>query len=142
MTSYRQKIIPNTSVNSLLNFNKSDLQKFIRTYYHEKFQNKIKVINEDLNIIIEFIGEGKRKSAYGGAMNIKKAAAILILDQLLTFAKYSNWGERKQTDKKTVIGYLNFKVKLKIDGIRKHFALNVQLRNDGKFHYSLDECRF
>ena len=142
MSNYRQTTIPETNTENLIDKSRDELRKFIRSYYHVTFQNKVTVKNLDLGITIGFIGEGKKKTAYGAAMYQKKAAAIMILDQLLIHAKFTNWGNRKETDKPEVLGYLNFKVKLKIDGKLIHFAINVEVRNNGKFHYSLDENRY
>ncbi|MEI6435236.1 MAG: hypothetical protein WCP32_10355 [Bacteroidota bacterium] len=139
---YIQTIIPKVSTDQLENIKKSSLRAFVKTYYSENFQNKISVINEDLGIKVEFIGDGTKKTSFGAAMYLKKAATILILDKLIKYAKYSNWGDRKDNDKSTVIGYLNFKVKVFIDGKICHFAINIQVRNTGKFHYSLDENRY
>jgi len=142
MSNYKQKIIPKTSIIKYKSYSKRDLQHFVKNYYKKNYQNKISVKNLDLGITIDFIGKGKNKSAYGAAMYSKKAAAITILDKLLKYAKYTNWGDKKDNDPDFVIGYLNFKVKFKIDSKITFFALNVQVRNDGKFHYSLDEQRY
>jgi hypothetical protein len=140
MKKYIQKVIPEVSTKDIP-ADKFLQRKFAKEYYHDNFQGKIVVINQDKGISIQFIGEGKKKSSYGAAMYTKKAAVIKILDQLLTFAQYSNWGERKESDNDYVIGYLNFKAKVKIDKEICHFTLNVQVRKDGKFQYSLDENR-
>ena len=137
MKKYKQKVIPETTIKDIP-LDKYSQRKFVKDYYHEKFQGKVTVVNLDKGITIQFIGEGKKKTSYGSAMYTRKAAAIKVLDQLLTVAKYSNWGN-KESD--SVIGYLNFKVKVLIDGELCHFALNIQVRKDGKFHYSLDENR-
>jgi hypothetical protein len=141
MSNYKQKIIPETDSKEIKGFSKSELQKFVRDYYQSNYQNKAQVINQDLGIQIEFIGDGKKKTSYGAAMYVKKAAAVKILDKLLQYAKYTNWGDRKPNDKPNVLGYFNFKVKFLFDGEITYFALNVQVRNDGKYHYSLDENR-
>lgn len=79
---------------------------------------------------------------YGAAIYPKKAAAIMILDKMLEQAVHTNWGERKENDPINVIAYCNFKCKILIDNELCFFAINVQICNDGSFHYSLDECRF
>ena len=137
---YVQKIIPEVQTKAFP-VNKFVLRKFVKEYYQNNFQGRMTVVNMDKGISIQFIGEGKKKTSYGAAMYPKKAAAVMVLDKLLTYAKYSNWGERKDTDSTSVIGYLNFKVKILIDSSLCYFALNVQVRKDGKCQYSLDENR-
>jgi hypothetical protein len=141
MSNYNQKQIPETYTHYFASMNKEAMRKYVRSYYNQHFQGK-RVINEDLKIPIEFIGKGKKKTAYGAAMYSKKAAAVLVLHQIVKYAKYTNWGERKITDPKEVIGYYNFKVKVKIDGAICFFALNIQVCIKGKYQYSIDECRF
>jgi hypothetical protein len=47
-------------------------------------------------------------------------------------------GGRKPTDGNFVIGYLNFKAKVRIDGKLEHVHLIIRVRNTGKFHYSME----
>ena len=142
MSNYRQKIIPETTTEGLKGNNRETLRKVTQDYYDSQFRySKNEITNEDLGIKITFTKIGRNKTARGAAMYLNKAAAVRILDKLLRYAKYSNWGNRKEKDKPYVIGYLNFKVKFKVDGELMHYVLNVQLCVDGKFHYSLDQCR-
>jgi hypothetical protein len=64
--------------------------------------------------------------------------ASLSSNQLIRYAKYNNWGDRKPKDDDFVIGYLNFKVKCRINGKLEHIHLVVRLRNTGEFHYVLE----
>jgi len=92
---YQQKIIPETDTEDIKLLSKNELQKFVKYYYQTHFHNNTKIINNDLGITIEFIGDGRKKTSYGAAMYVKKAAAVKILDLLLKYAKYTNWGDRK-----------------------------------------------
>jgi hypothetical protein len=51
-------------------------------------------------------------------------------------AEYSNMGQRKESDKGNVLGYLNFKAKAKIDGKIYHFRIAVKLKTDMKAYYN------
>lgn len=137
----RQIVIPQTSTLYFIGMNKKALRDWCKTYYGCHFIGK-KVVNLDLGIEISFKRLGKKKSTYGAAMYPKKAAAIMVLDEMLKYAIHTNWGERKQDDPENVIAYCNYKCKLSVDNDLCFFAINVQICNDGKFHYSLDECRF
>lgn len=141
MVKYKQRVIPKTSTSDIKHLSKKELQKFTQQHYAQNLQGKARVVNKDIGITIEFVGTGKRKTSYGAAMYHKKAAVVKVLDKVVKYAEYSNWGNRKTTDKPNIIGYLNFKVKVYVDNALCHFAINVQVRNDGKFHYSLDENR-
>ncbi len=135
---YKQVIIPEVSTDKLKGLSKQELRKFVLDYYKKHYQNEKTIVNKSIGISVEFIGIGRKKTSYGGYMYIKKASVIKVLDKLIKYAEYNNWGERKKKDKKEVIGYLNFKSKVKIDGENEFFRINIQVRNDGKFHYSLE----
>lgn len=136
-----QIVIPETSTLSFTGMSKKELGEWCRAYYKSHFIGE-KVVNLDMGIEISFKRLGNKKTSYGAAMYPKKAAAILVLDEMLKYAIHTNWGERKPEDPGNVIAYCNFKCKLLVDNDLCFFAINVQICNDGKFHYSIDECRF
>ena len=106
-------------------------------YYKGHYTGK-KVVNKDIGIAVEFERAGSKKTSYGGSLYPKKACLVEVLDQLIRYAKYSKWGERKATDPDYVIGFLNFKVKVRINGVLEYVHLVIRVRNTGKFHYSLE----
>lgn len=137
----KQILIPQTYTTSFAGMTKKELRGWCKSYYSQHFiGNQVK--NLDLGIEISFKRLGNKKTSYGAAIYPKKAAAIMILDEMLKYAIHTNWGERKDDDPINVIAYCNFKCKIMIDNELCFFAINVQICNDGKFHYSLDECRF
>lgn len=111
-------------------------RKKILAYYKKHYLGKSGVINEDLGIKIEFLRAGGNKISFGGKIYIKKAAVIKVLKDVIKIAVYNNFGNRKTSDNPQVIGYLNFKSKIIIDGKVEHLRLSVQLRNNGKFYYN------
>lgn len=134
--NYKQKIIPNTlriwgNLQSL-----PELRTKVYEYYRENiFGNH--VINIDKGYKIIFSNKpGGRKIAFGGSMYKDKAEAIKMIIDLLKYAKYSNWKNRKIKDNKTVLGYLNFKAKGKINYKLLNFRISVQLRKDGNLYYN------
>ena len=95
------------------------------------------IINESLKIpIILSNSTGGRKVSFGGSVYNKKAETVRIINKLLKYAEYNNFGEAKLTDKKYVIGYLNFKAKFKLDNKTENVRIAVQMRKDGKFYYN------
>lgn len=94
--------------------------------------------NLSLGIDVEFERIGSDKTAYGGKIYPAKACLIDILPQLIEVAEYANWGNRKEKDPDNVVGYLNFKCQVLIDGETRHTRIAVRLKNTGKFHYSIE----
>ena len=127
---YKQKIIPNVKTEKHLNSPKS-----LKDYYTKHLQGK-SVVNKDLNIKILFTSLGKGKLAFGGSKTLRKASIIQCLSKVLEIAEYNNFGQRKEKDSKIILGYLNFKAKVKIDGKLEHIRIAVAMKTDGKVYYS------
>ncbi|MEZ4853085.1 hypothetical protein [Flavobacterium sp.] len=81
---------------------------------------------------MEFEKSSGRKIAYGEAMYSEKAAVISKLKQIIENSTYNNFGDRKETDPKEIIGYFNFKSKLVIDGVKRHVRISLAIYNDRK----------
>ena len=137
MAQYKQAIIPEVATKEWTGLPLSVTRKKMLDYYKKHYTGK-RVINKDIGIAVEFERAGSKKTSYGGYLYPKKACLVEVLDQLIRHAEYSNWGERKATDPDYVIGFLNFKVKVRINGALKHVRLVIRVRNTGKFHYSLE----
>jgi hypothetical protein len=96
------------------------------------------IINDDLFIPVTISVKSCRKTAYGEAMYMKKAAVSRILPEIVKYATYNNFGERKSGDSASVIGYLNFKCFCVIDGKKECVRLSVQFQKGGKFYYNIE----
>ncbi|MCL2027590.1 MAG: hypothetical protein FWG79_03785 [Bacteroidales bacterium] len=127
---YKQTEIPSVSI-----LRKDDLSQYIKQYYKENLQGKT-VLNKDLNVMISFTSFGQGKVAYGGRKTARKAAVIQCLDKLVEFAQYNNFGIRKPTDPQSVLGYLNFKAKVKIDGVVEHVRITALIKKSGRLYYN------
>ncbi len=140
----KQNVIPETNTSIFDNMTNEQIRYWCKEYYEKFIGTTVK--NDCTGITIGFKRRGRKKTAFGSSISKRKAAVVKILDQVLKCAVSTNWGDRKNDDPEDVIGYLNFKCKILIDGKIFHFLLNVQLCNVDKnrycFHYSLDECRF
>lgn len=137
MAKYKQTVIPEASTKEWITLTASEIRAKLNNEYRTRYIGK-KVVNQSLGITVEFESTGARKTAHGSAVYSKKACLISVLDQLIRYAEYSNWGDRKPNDITRVIGYLNFKAKVKIDGKMKHVHLVVRVCNDGRFHYAIE----
>ena len=137
MAKYKQTVIPETSTKGWEKLTTQEVREKLYDEYRAHCYGK-KVINQSLGITIEFEHGGARKTSYGGAVYSKKACIVNVLDKLARYAEYSNWGDRKATDAPHVIGYLNFKAKVKIDEKLEYVHLVIRVRNTGKFHYSME----
>jgi len=83
-----------------------------------------------------FTSDGLGKITQHRKIGDINAAAVKIIDKMLENAEYSNFGQRKETDKQNVVGYLNFKSTAVIEGIKRHFRLSVKLKTDMKAYYN------
>lgn len=127
---YKQTIIPSVTISANKN-----LANYIKSYYSQNLQGR-SVVNKSIGITINFTSVGKNELSYGRALYAKKAAIVQCLYQLMEVAEYSNFGNRKPTDKKNVIGYLNFKGKARINGKIEYVRIAVLFKTDGKAYYN------
>jgi Large polyvalent protein-associated domain 3 len=87
-------------------------------------------------LLIQFTSDGLGKLYRGSSISAVKASAVQILDKMIEQAVYNNFGQRKETDKQNVVGFLNFKAKAIIGEELYHFRLSVKFKTDGKAYYS------
>jgi hypothetical protein len=131
---YRQKYIP--EITSEWNTKTSkDLRKSVSKWYRKNLAGKI-ITNKCLSIPINFSVTGGKKLAMGGAIYLHKAELVRILPDILEHATYNNWGDKKLKDSAIVIGYLNFKCKVRIDNIEKHVRIAVRMQKDGRLYWN------
>ncbi len=109
----------------------TELRKFTLQYYKEHLAGKTTEIRNHLKEV-HFINKSGRKIAYGEAMYKEKAVVIEHLEQLIKNSTYNNWGDRKPTDSEEILGYLNFKSKLIIDGVKRHLRIAISVDKYGK----------
>jgi len=132
---HTQKHIPEVKL-ELKKYSKDELRKIALELYKKKISGK-SIINKHLGHKIEFTNKpGGRKVSYGGSIYIEKVLFVTVIDKLLENAIYNNFGTAKTSDNNLVVGYLNFKVKGKINGKIYHLRISVQLRKNGKLYYN------
>jgi hypothetical protein len=138
MKKYKQTIIPEVSTEKWSGMSAFETRKKVFDYYNLHYPGNKKIRNKSLNILVSFDRIGAKKTSIGGHIYPKKACLIEVLNGLIRCAEYNNFGERKPTDAPNVVGFLNFKAKVCIDGKIEHVHLVLVLRNDGSFHYSME----
>ncbi|MBS1628836.1 MAG: hypothetical protein JST27_02145 [Bacteroidetes bacterium] len=97
-----------------------------------------RVYNRNSGIIIVFVSDSVKKSAYGGALYKDKVALIERLEKVLENMRFKNLKPRKEKDKVTVLGYMNFTDTVDVDGRKKIVMVAIQIRKGGKYYYNLD----
>lgn len=133
-----KEFIPKVKIPSSWKSLKSvELRRVIFEYIKKNFSG-LEVINDDIKIKVTVSTRGLRKSSFGEAMYSKKAVVLYVLPDLIKYAKYNNFGKRKEQDNKDVLGYLNFKSKCEIDGKVEHLRLSVRFQKGGKFYYNIE----
>ena len=133
MEKYKQDTIPETTL-----FNtktEQELKQAIKVFYKQNIQGKV-IRNKHTGIEIRFTSDGLGKISEARRIGRTNAAVVQILIVLLENAEYSNMGQRKPTDKENVLGYLNFKVKAKVEEKLYHFRIAVKLKTDMKAYYN------
>ena len=107
----------------------TELRAFTLEFYRLFLKGKKKEIEKHLKEVV-FTSEGGRKIAYGEAMYSAKAAVIEHLGSLIKNSTYNNWGDRKPSDSEEILGYLNFKSKITIDGKKRHVRIAISVDKD------------
>ncbi|MCL2028729.1 MAG: hypothetical protein FWG79_09645 [Bacteroidales bacterium] len=141
MKKYKQTIIPEISTDNWENLTPQESRKKLLEYYRTKYPYNRTIINQHLGIKIGFEADGVSKTCRGGKIYPEKNCLIEILDKLIRYAEFNNFGNRKPTDKPNVLGYLNFKAKAKVNGQIEyvHLTIRISNRKEGRFtfHYSM-----
>ena len=120
---------PETDTERFKKMKVSELRTFTMKYYNLYLKGDSATIEKYLKEVV-FINTAGRKIAYGEAMYSAKAAVIAHLKTLIKNSTYNNWGDRKASDGKDVLGYLNFKSKITIDGKKRHVRISLVVYKD------------
>ena len=122
MKKYKQTFIPSVSTGIIKNSIAA-----AKEYYAKNLQGK-SVKNIDTGFEIKFTSDGKRKLSSKEDVYTKKTALLQCLRKLLEVAEFNNFGQRKEKDKQSVLGYLNFKAKAKIDNKIENIRIAVTVK--------------
>ena len=123
--------VPEVSTERFKQMKVSELRAFTLKYYNLFLKGNSVTIERYLKEVV-FTNKAGRKIALGEAMYSAKASVISHLKTLIKNSTYNNWGDRKNSDGKDVLGYLNFKSKLTIDGDKRHVRISLVVYRDRK----------
>ena len=121
--------VPEVSTERFKKMKVNELRAFTLKYYNLFLKGDKAVIEKHLKEV-SFTTKAGRKIAHGEAMYSAKAAVIAQLKTLIKNSTYNNWGDRKPQDSPNILGYLNFKSKITIDGEKRHLRISVIVDKD------------
>ena len=131
--------ITEVSTERFKNMSVPELREYTLEYYLENYGGKSisKNFFKEDNIQIEFFntaGKKLQKPIYK-----EKVAVLEHLEALIKNSTYNNWGNRKESSPPNIIGYLNFKAKLTIDGEKRHVRISIAVDEKRKFRFKTFE---
>lgn len=136
-TKYVQKELPSVRTEPYKNLKVSELRQIAKDLYKKYCHEKV-VVNKHIGISIHIGSVGGRKTIYGEALYSKKVALLRVIPVLLKNAKYNNFGSRKPSEPKEIIGYYNFKAYALIDEKKVCIRLAVRACKNGTFYYNVE----
>ena len=127
--------VPEVSTERFKLMSVPELREYTLEYYLENYGGKSisKNFFKEDNIQIEFFntaGKKLQKPIYK-----EKVAVLEHLESLIKNSTYNNWGNRKESSPPNIIGYLNFKAKVTIDGEKRHVRISIAVDRDRKFRF-------
>ena len=131
--------VPEVSTERFKLMSVPELREYTLEYYLENYGGKSisKNFFKEDNIQIEFFntaGKKLQKPIYK-----EKVAVLEHLESLIKNSTYNNWGNRKESSPPNIIGYLNFKAKVTIDGEKRHVRISIAVDRDRKFRFKTFE---
>ena len=127
--------VPEVSTERFKKMSVPELREYTLEYYLENYGRKSisKNFFKEDNIQIEFFntaGKKLQKPIYK-----EKVAVLEHLESLIKNSTYNNWGNRKESSPPNIIGYLNFKAKVTIDGEKRHVRISIAVDEKRKFRF-------
>lgn len=127
--------VPEISTERFKKMSVPELREYTLEYYLENYGGKSisKNFFKEDNIQIEFFntaGKKLQKPIYK-----EKVAVLEHLESLIKNSTYNNWGNRKESSPPNIIGYLNFKAKVTIDGEKRHVRISIAVDEKRKFRF-------
>ena len=127
--------VPEVSTERFKKMSVPELREYTLEYYLENYGGKSisKNFFKEDNIHIEFFntaGKKLQKPIYK-----EKVAILEHLESLIKNSTYNNWGNRKESSPPNIIGYLNFKAKVTIDGEKRHVRISIAVDEKRKFRF-------
>ena len=113
----------------------SKLKGLAKEFYKNNITGK-SVINIDKQITVNFSMNGFRHFLfYHKKISADLFKAVLVLDKMVSHAKFKNFGAPKPKDGKDVQGYLIFEVKVNTGKNINVYQIMVKASTSGKYYY-------
>ena len=110
------------------------LKKIVKKYYDENLKGTT-VINRDKGITVIFSNVGRNHVLYARKVGFEKLVAVFQLSEMVVNAVFTNFKGPDDDDFSNIIGYMNFKAKVNINGVTQAFRIVVRISKEGKFFY-------
>ncbi len=115
MSKYKQKVIPIVDDSLFVEMPLGKLKNYISDYFNKEIRNQnVKNIHKGLTISIT--KSGLRHLLFARHIGFVKLKVVMALKEMLIYAVYCNFHEPDADDGKEIIGYFNFKCKVKVEG--------------------------
>lgn len=131
---YKQKYTPIAKDSLFKDKKLGELKEFIKDYFNKNLRGK-SVKNLHKGVTVKISRTGLNHLLYARNIGYVKIKAVVVLDKMLKHAEYTNFKEKDENDSKDILGYLNFKCKVKIENKIQLFRLVVRLTTAGNFYY-------
>jgi hypothetical protein len=95
------------------------------------------VKNKDKGITVRFSSVGRNHVLYARSAGFEKLAAIFALTDMVENAKFTNFKNPDPRDSLQVLGFMNFKCAVAVNGRQLHFRVVVRVATSGNFFYDL-----
>lgn len=111
-----------------------EIKQYVKEYYDSHHKGK-SVINQDKQITVYLGRDGLKHVLFARNVGYIKLKALVVISDMIREAVYCNFKGPDNNDSTKIIGYLNFKSQVIIEGSGYWFRIVVRLTNEGKFYY-------
>lgn len=110
------------------------IKQYVKSYYNSNYKGRT-VVNEHKQITVHLGREGLHHVLYARKLGYTKLKALVVIADMIKEAIYCNFKNADENDSNDILGYLNFKSEVIIEGSVYWFRIAVRLTNAGKFYY-------
>ena len=112
----------------------AELKLQVKKYYNDVLHGT-SVVNKDKGITVTFSSVGRNHVLYARNAGFEKLVAIFKLPEIVSTATFLNFKNADENDHHSVVGYMNFKSMVSINGKAFQFRMVVRISTNGKFYY-------
>jgi Large polyvalent protein-associated domain 3 len=120
--------------------NDTERKIYLNEHYRTHTKNK-SVVNTQTGIEIFFNSDGRKKTAKRHN-NLHTSVVIKNVFTILKHAQYNNFGKPKPKhiiNFPSILMFINFKIKVRIDGVIRNFRISCMILKGNKVQYDLHE---